>query len=191
MARVKEFDETEVLTKAMQLFWQQGYEKTSMQELVDVMGIHRRSIYDTFGDKHQLFLKSLALYEQNLAEKINQRIPVELPTGERIRRLLAITLDREADQPVGCLVVNTATELALIDDEAKLRVAAIFHRSENYLLTVLTQGQKKGEIAQAASLESLAHYFHTVWLGVRVDAKISSDPAEIFQTIDHALQVLS
>ncbi|MGO2638704.1 MAG: TetR/AcrR family transcriptional regulator, partial [Enterococcus viikkiensis] len=61
MARVKEFDETEVLTKAMQLFWQQGYEKTSMQELVDVMGIHRRSIYDTFGDKHQLFLKSLAL----------------------------------------------------------------------------------------------------------------------------------
>ena len=184
MARVKEFDETEVLTKAMQLFWQQGYEKTSMQELVDVMGIHRRSIYDTF-------LKSLALYEQNVAEKINQRIPVELPTGERIRRLLAITLDREADQPVGCLVVNTATELALIDDEAKLRVAAIFHRSENYLLTVLTQGQKKGEIAQAASLESLAHYFHTVWLGVRVDAKISSDPAEIFQTIDHALQVLS
>lgn len=191
MARVKEFDETEVLTKAMQLFWQQGYEKTSMQELVDVMGIHRRSIYDTFGDKHQLFLKSLALYEQNLAEKINQRIPAELPTGERIRRLLAITLDREADQPVGCLVVNTATELALIDDEAKLRVAAIFHRSENYLLTVLTQGQQKGEIAQAVSLESLAHYFHTVWLGVRVDAKISSDPAEIFQTIDHALQVLS
>lgn len=191
MARVKEFDETEVLTKAMQLFWQQGYEKTSMQELVDVMGIHRRSIYDTFGDKHQLFLKSLALYEQNLAEKINQRIPAELTTREKIRRLLAITLDRETGQPSGCLVVNTATELALIDEEAKLRVAAIFQRSENYLLTVLTQGQQKGEIAQAVSLKSLAHYFHTVWLGVRVDAKISSNPAEIVQTIDQALQVLS
>ncbi|MGO2638193.1 MAG: TetR family transcriptional regulator C-terminal domain-containing protein, partial [Enterococcus viikkiensis] len=129
--------------------------------------------------------------EQNLAEKINQRIPAELTTREKIRRLLAITLDRETGQPSGCLVVNTATELALIDDEAKLRVAAIFQRSENYLLTVLTQGQQKGEIAQAVSLKSLAHYFHTVWLGVRVDAKISSNPAEIVQTIDQALQVLS
>lgn len=191
MARGKEFDETEVLTKAMQLFWRQGYEKTSMQELVDVMGIHRRSIYDTFGDKHQLFLKSLALYEQNLVERINHEIPDELPTREKIRRLLAITLNRAADQPVGCLVVNTATELALIDHEAKGQITAIFQRSENYLLTILTQGQQKGEIAKTASLESLAHYFHTVWLGVRVDAKISSDPAEIFQTIDYALQVIS
>lgn len=58
MARSKEFDEKAVLRKAMELFWEQGYEKTSMQDLVDHMGIHRRSIYDTFGDKRSLFLAS-------------------------------------------------------------------------------------------------------------------------------------
>ena len=52
MARSKEFEENEVLDKAMRLFWEQGYEKTSMTDLVEHMGIHRRSLYDTFGDKH-------------------------------------------------------------------------------------------------------------------------------------------
>ena len=64
MARSKEFDEKQALRKAMELFWQQGYEKTSMQELVDYMGIHRRSIYDTFGDKRTLFLSALSYYEE-------------------------------------------------------------------------------------------------------------------------------
>ena len=55
MARSKEFEENEVLDKAMKLFWEQGYEKTSMTDLVEHMGIHRRSLYDTFGDKHHCF----------------------------------------------------------------------------------------------------------------------------------------
>ncbi|WP_246772684.1 TetR/AcrR family transcriptional regulator [Paenibacillus polymyxa] len=63
MSRSKEFDETEVLDKAMQLFWEQGYEKTSMTDLVKHMGIHRRSLYDTFGDKHTLFLMALDRYD--------------------------------------------------------------------------------------------------------------------------------
>ena len=59
MGRSREFDENVVLQKAMELFWEQGYEKTSLSDLVEHMGIHRRSLYDTFGDKHTLFLKTL------------------------------------------------------------------------------------------------------------------------------------
>ena len=59
MARSKEFEENEVLEKAMRLFGDQGYEKTSMSDLIEHMGIHRRSLYDTFGDKHTLFLKAM------------------------------------------------------------------------------------------------------------------------------------
>lgn len=55
MGRSREFDENVVLQKAMELFWKQGYEKTSLNDLVEHMGIHRRSLYDTFGDKHTLF----------------------------------------------------------------------------------------------------------------------------------------
>ena len=64
MARSKEFEETVVLDKAMRLFWEQGYEKTSMTDLVEHMGIHRRSLYDTFGDKHSLFLKAMDRYDR-------------------------------------------------------------------------------------------------------------------------------
>ena len=57
MGRNKEFEEEAVLQKAMELFWKQGYEKTSMSDLVEHMGIHRKSLYDTFGDKHSLYLE--------------------------------------------------------------------------------------------------------------------------------------
>lgn len=66
MARSKEFEESVVLDKAMRLFWEQGYEKTSMTDLVNHMGIHRKSLYDTFGDKHTLFLRSVDLYDHKI-----------------------------------------------------------------------------------------------------------------------------
>ena len=62
MARPKEFDRTQALDKAMHLFWQQGYEATSMQDLCNHMGINRGSLYDTYGNKHSLFLEGIQRY---------------------------------------------------------------------------------------------------------------------------------
>lgn len=78
MARTKAFEIDAVLDKAMRLFWTQGYEKTSMQDLVDNMGINRKSIYDTFGDKHTLFLKALARYDQFANDR-------SIPESQRFR----------------------------------------------------------------------------------------------------------
>ena len=64
MARHKAFNREEVLDRAIEVFWAHGYEATSIQELVDSMGINRGSLYDTFGDKHRLFLEALDRYEQ-------------------------------------------------------------------------------------------------------------------------------
>ena len=65
MARKKNFDEVEVLDKAVNLFWEKGYNATSIQDLVEGLGINRASIYDTWGDKHQLYLSALKRYRQN------------------------------------------------------------------------------------------------------------------------------
>src|SRR5436305_13985260 len=70
MARQKEFDRDEVLHKAMEVFWTRGYEGASMQDLVKRMGINRQSIYDTFGDKHSLFLQSLDRYREIESRKL-------------------------------------------------------------------------------------------------------------------------
>ena len=72
MPRVKLFDEKEVLTKAMNLFWRKGYSATSVQDLVNHLGINRGSLYDTFGNKEQLFNQSLALYRNSTIEGITQ-----------------------------------------------------------------------------------------------------------------------
>ena len=89
MARSKEFEVNEVLDKAIQLFWAQGYEKTSMHELVNFMGIHRRSIYDTFGDKHALFMKALERYEAKQTNKIKFLVEKQKPIKELIRECLS------------------------------------------------------------------------------------------------------
>ena len=68
MPRVKQFNEEQVLEKAMEVFWKKGYNGSSMQELVDGMGINRASIYDTFGSKEELFERAFEIYrEKNLA----------------------------------------------------------------------------------------------------------------------------
>jgi len=63
MAREKEFNQDEVLHKAMEVFWRRGYEAASIQDLVQHMGINRQSRYDTFGDQHALFVQALASSE--------------------------------------------------------------------------------------------------------------------------------
>ncbi len=70
MARTKDFDEQEVLKKAVCLFWNKGYNATSMQDLVDQLGISRSSLYDTYGDKHTLYLKALEEYQQTNGGKL-------------------------------------------------------------------------------------------------------------------------
>src|ERR1700758_1767481 len=110
MARTKDFDEDEVLAKAMNLFWLKGYNATSMQDLVDGLGISRSSLYDTFGDKHALFVRSLENYRQGVALKM-QNILNEAPTAkDAVRGLLDLTtreLLSDAEHK-GCFLVNAA-----------------------------------------------------------------------------------
>src|SRR5260370_3074167 len=112
MARPKEFDRIRALKKAMELFWQQGYEATSTDDLIRAIGIGRQSMYDTFGDKHQLYLEALQLYEANSGAEFFKRI-YESPSpfvtlGDYI---LAIAVGTSAARPRGAFVCNTPTQL--------------------------------------------------------------------------------
>src|SRR6201995_145682 len=91
MARTKDFDEDEVLLKAMHLFWLKGYNGTSMQDLGDGLGISRSSMYDTFGDKHTLFLRSLENYRQGMTAKLQAVVNNAPDAKEAVRGLLNLT----------------------------------------------------------------------------------------------------
>jgi len=77
MGRTKNFDESRVLDKALEVFWKKGFNATSIQDLVDHLGINRASIYDTYGDKHQLYLASLKRYRQQTSSWLLQQIRSE------------------------------------------------------------------------------------------------------------------
>ena len=190
MARSKEFNEEEALDKAMEIFWKQGYEKTSIQDLVDQMGIHRRSLYDTFGDKHSLFVQTLERYESLVAAQIRKQITEEMTTVESIRKIFELAVYSDSTYPKGCLMVNTAVELSLLDDEVSQRIKTAFKQTENLIADLLIRGQARGEVASSFDINELARYIHNALIGVRVLVKITEDPKEFDSTIDLTLSIL-
>ena len=108
MARTKDFDENEVLTKAIQLFWYKGYNGTSMQDLVDSLGISRSSLYDTYTDKHTLFVKALESYQNAGAAQIQAIIGASQSAKETVKQLLEFVASELLDdeQQKGCFMVK-------------------------------------------------------------------------------------
>ncbi|MCH8858951.1 MAG: helix-turn-helix transcriptional regulator, partial [Proteobacteria bacterium] len=119
MSRGKNFDAHEALTKAMHAFWSRGYEATSISDLVECMGIHRGSLYATFGDKRSLFLRALRHYgATHLDDWVAALTQAHGPRGAIIAafdRVVATAL--EGGSRDGCLVINTALELSPHDEE--------------------------------------------------------------------------
>lgn len=190
MARNKEYDENEVLQKAMELFWKQGYEKTSIQDLVTHMGIHRRSMYDTFGDKHALFMKALDRYSEILEAKIDTQVKPLDSVKLAIRRLFELAIDRNDQQLIGCLTVNTAVELSLHDEEAAEKVGESFSKTESLIYELLLHGQKSGEVFEHHDAERLSQFIHNSLVGIRVLAKTTDDKQKLENIIDITLSVL-
>lgn len=190
MGRVKQFDEQVVLNKAMQVFWEKGYEKTSMQDLVDHMGIHRRSIYDTFGDKHELFLKSLDCYEFRLNQIINQQVKQDMTIKEKLETLFLSVSSVNNESPKGCLIVNSAAELSLLDEPIKKKIQELFDKSEMYLYQLLVEAMNKGEISKNKNLQELANYLHNAWVGIRVLAKTTNDQTKLHSIVKTTLSII-
>lgn len=190
MARHKEFEINEVLDKAMYLFWSQGYEKTSMQELVDTMGIHRRSIYDTFGDKHALFIQALQRYQLLQSQRLQHLLEQQVPVTDIIRIFLETTVDNQA-LPKGCLMVNSGVELGTLDPEVSALVEGAYTHTEQCLSDLLVAGQGSGEIQADLDAELLAHYFMNAWLGLRTTVKTAVDQQKLTDIIDTTLRILN
>lgn len=192
MARNKEFDEKVVLKKAMELFWKQGYEKTSMQDLVTHMGIHRRSIYDTFGDKHSLFLASLKYYEEFVSEELTKIISNSSTVKESIIKIFecVINLAELEIYPAGCFTVNTAVELSLLDKDIQHLTTKMFNDTEELFNRLLIQGQEKGEFKSDLNTRVTAKFLHNNLIGIRVLVKTNYTKKELESIIDLIMKVL-
>ncbi|SFE80500.1 TetR/AcrR family transcriptional regulator, transcriptional repressor for nem operon [Paenibacillus catalpae] len=190
MARNKEFDEDAVLLKAMKLFWAQGYEKTSMQDLVDHMGIHRRSIYDTFGDKHALYIRALKRYSDTVWKSIEQRANNSFTAKAAIRSLMEAAIAQHEERPQGCLMVNTAVELAVHDNELEAYVSQSWAVTEELIHDLIVKGQQAGELSAALDANVLASYFNNALTGLRVMVKTPYNRDKLQQIIETTISIL-
>ncbi|MGG0177771.1 TetR/AcrR family transcriptional regulator [Gottfriedia acidiceleris] len=190
MARHKEYDEKEVLQKAMELFRYQGYEKTSLQDLVSHMGIHRRSLYDTFGVKHSLFIKSLELYDNKMKKEMNLQAKKSLSVKDTIRSILEMPISKDNKKSVGCLTVNSAVELSLHDENVAEKIEQIFSKTEEIIFELLERGQNSGEIPKHHDIEKLSQFIHNSFIGLRVLAKTTNDKNKLKNIVDITLSIL-
>jgi TetR/AcrR family transcriptional regulator, transcriptional repressor for nem operon len=110
MARPRAFDTEEALETAMRVFWERGYEATSIQDLVDALGVNRASLYSTFGDKAQLFDAALALYCTQSQRSLGAYLAPPNQGREAVAAYFAATIERltQPGMPQGCLLLNTA-----------------------------------------------------------------------------------
>ncbi|RAS77288.1 TetR/AcrR family transcriptional regulator [Priestia endophytica] len=192
MARNREFDEKVVLKKAMELFWKQGYEKTSMQELVNHMGIHRKSIYDTFGDKRSLFSASLTFYEEFVTNSYTDIISHSSSVKQAIRDIFNFVVQSAHldAYPTGCLTVNAAVELSLIDQDINHMVTKMFKTTEMMFEQVLLDGQKNGELREELNPHITSKLLHNNLVGLRVMVKTEYSTEELESIIDLIMKVL-
>ncbi|PGZ89908.1 TetR/AcrR family transcriptional regulator [Bacillus sp. AFS029533] len=190
MARHKEYDEKEVLQKATELFRYQGYEKTSLQDLVSHMGIHRRSLYDTFGDKHTLFIKALEHYDHKMKKKMDIQVKNSSTVKDAIRSILEMAIYQDNEKSVGCLTINSAVELTLHDQEVAEKIEQNFSKTEKIILELLLRGQDSGEIPKHHDIEKLSQFIHNSFVGLRVLVKTTNDKNKLKNIIDTTLSVL-
>ncbi|MEM6431351.1 MAG: TetR/AcrR family transcriptional regulator [Deinococcota bacterium] len=191
MARPKSFKQAEALEKAMQLFWEKGFEATSIQDLVDAIGINRQSLYNTFGDKKQLFLQSLDLYRTRGLEGILQQLAEDKPVQQKIADVFRFIIDASIYDSRGCLIANSTLELANHDDDVATIVCDNLENYEAAFKQVLLEAQQRGELSSDKNPDALARYLFSSLQGIRVTAKATNDRARLEDIAAITLSVLS
>ena len=193
VGRPREFDTDEAIAAAMDLFWRQGYANTSIQDLVDHLGVGRGSIYDTFESKHGLWVRALTKYceegTRTMVEVLERRGPI-LP---RLRRALVALVDADLkdSERRGCMLVNAAMETIPSDPVAEGLATENFRQVERALERAIRRAQTEQEISGDIDAAGAAAFLLTMIEGLRVVAKATGDRSRLTRTIDVALSALA
>ncbi|MYW01421.1 TetR/AcrR family transcriptional regulator [Streptomyces sp. SID3343] len=194
MARTKEFDPDAALQAALELFWERGYEATSMADLVARLGVARASIYATFGNKHELYLAALDRYRElrnpGLTEELSQPGPV-LPAVRAVVERFAREACEDPTRLRGCFLTNSAVELAAHDTGAARIVEYGWNEMETNLTAALTRARAQGELPPDRDPQALARFLLVLFQGMRVAGKAAPESGRLGAAAQQALALLA
>ena len=191
MARRREFDPETALEQAMQLFWSQGYEATSLMDLLAATGLSKSSLYEAFESKHALFLAALERYDATvMAEMVTRLNDARLPRAAVVALLVSAANNSIYRDQRGCLMANAAMERGPRDGAARERIARSFARLEDAVARALERARRTGEIEVGRDTRALASFVVTALNGLRVGAKIMPDRLRLNAVVQEALRAL-
>lgn len=191
MARTQEFDREETLTKAMQVFWQKGYKATSMKDLVNKMGIQPGSIYNTFGDKHTLFIEAVKYYGDVITTNAIKTLRENGSPTANLKQFFNEFVERPMDKKcIGCLVVNSVVELAPHDREAEKIVKSILNKIESAFYDCLKRAKDLGEISKDKNIKALSRYLVSSTHGLLITGKANATKEEMKDIVEVILSTL-
>jgi TetR/AcrR family transcriptional repressor of nem operon len=173
MARAKEFDEDRAIDAAVDCFWLRGYEGTSVRDLAQSMGIGGTSLYNAYGDKRALFALSLERYANRSMRERVRRLEASHRPGEAIHAFIAEIIDRSlADRDrKGCLLVNSALDVAPHDKEIGKVVAGYFDEIGAFFRRNIEAARKLGQAPKKIAAEDVSAHLLGVLVGIRVLAR--------------------
>jgi TetR/AcrR family transcriptional repressor of nem operon len=177
MARPREFEADAVLDSAMRLFWAQGYEATSLDDLCAATGLNRSSLYASFGDKRALLLLSIERYIELGPARIASVLAQAIPIRQAMAQVLANFVDSivAGSGRTGCFVGNCAAELAHHDKQALQLVCKGMQNIELALLKAFSRAQIHGELKPDTDVAALARFFMSSMQGLRLVGKANPD----------------
>jgi TetR/AcrR family transcriptional repressor of nem operon len=181
VGRPREFDEESVLAAAMDAFWRRGYEATSLAELCRCTGLNKGSLYQAFGDKHQLFMRSLSYYADKEYREVLAVVSETASPLENIRAVVARICD-DAGSDKGCMMINSMVELAPHDPEVKAMLQSFGEKRMQGLAGMIAAAQQAGEIRAGQDPRALARQLMMTLAGAAAMAKGFLPGAEIEAT---------
>jgi TetR/AcrR family transcriptional repressor of nem operon len=191
--RPREFEMDEALDQAIRVFCEQGYNATSIGDLIEAMGLASGSIYKAFRDKRAVFLAALDRHIVLRKEQIAAVARTAKPARERLRDVLAhfVDVSKGIEGRRGCLVVGSAVELAILDREVAARVSASIAKNEAFLTELIRQGQADGSIPAKVDAEATARVMVCLTQGLRVVGKSGRAPQDTAAAVDIAMKLLA
>lgn len=194
MGRSKEFDTTLVLHKAMEVFGHYGYEGTSLQNLLDGLGIARQSLYDTYGTKRDLFISAVKHYMNGKTEAVISYLEragsVKQAITDIIHEVVAVLKDDLRRNE--CFIMNSAIDQVPHDPDIAEFFKQDTARLEQAFYQALVRAQKQGELSERQDPLALARFLNHARYSLTQAAKLTSNPdvlddiaAVTLSTLDH------
>jgi TetR/AcrR family transcriptional repressor of nem operon len=191
MARTKEFDPDVALEIAVEVFWRLGYEHTSLDTLMQAMGISRQSLYDTFGDKRSIYFRAMSRYREKTNASLRDLFASEKSVRKGFAKLFnSIIRESKAKHDRGCLLMNANLSRAVDDLEVKKFLRDNQKDVEQIFRAAFVEAKKRGEIEPEKDPVALSKFFVATIQGMRALARLNHDRKELADIAAVALAAL-